>query len=242
MAQAPRDASTVIVVRDTNDGIEVYMLRRSSKSKTVPDAYVFPGGTVDRIDRSPQARLSLVGPWRPSEPAFTYTAIRETFEECGLLFADAAIPEQMLRAARTEMLEGKRSFNDTLTHLGVRLDARAVHYFSRWITPPAIPQRFDARFFVARVPPDQVAEADAFETYDGRWVKPLEMIEASERKEVQVVFPTAKHLERIAQFADVAGLLSFADGKTTIPVTPETREANDGTLVFSLPPTVESTW
>jgi len=239
--QTPRDASTVIVVRDTSDGIEVYMLRRSSKSKAAPDAYVFPGGTVDRIDRSPQARLRLAGDWRPSEPAFTYTAIRETFEECGLLFADAPIPQERLRQARTAMLEGKRSFNETLVDLGVRLDARAVHYFSRWITPPAIPQRFDARFFVARLPADQVAEADAFETYDGRWVKPLEMIEAAKRKELQIVFPTVKHLERVAGFADAAGLLHHADGKTTIPVTPETREGDDG-LLFSLPPTIENSW
>lgn len=242
MIATPRDAATVIVLRDTTDGIEIYMLRRSSKSKAVPDAYVFPGGTVDRIDRSPQARLRLAGAWRPSEPAFTYTAIRETFEESGVLFADAAIPPQKLRSARTEMLEGKRSFAETLIDLEVKLDARAVHYFSRWITPPAIPQRFDARFFVARLPEGQIAEADAFETYDGRWVKPAEMIEAAERKELQIVFPTVKHLERIAQFNDVAGLLHFADGKTTIPVTPETRESDDGTLVFSLPPTVESTW
>jgi recombination protein RecT len=241
MAQPPRDASTVLVVRDTSDGIEVYMLRRSSKSPSIPDAYVFPGGMVDRGDRSPQARLSLAGAWRPAEPAFTYTAIRETFEECGLLFADAAIPEARLREARTHMLEGKRSFNETLNDLGVKLDARAVHYFSRWITPSVIPQRFDARFFVARVPPDQVAEADALETYDGRWVKPLEMIEAATRKELQVVFPTVKHLERIAAFPDVETLLNFADGKTTIPVTPEAREGDEG-LLFTIPPTLENMW
>jgi recombination protein RecT len=241
MAQPIRDASTVLVVRDTPDGIEVYMLRRSSKSKAVPDAYVFPGGTVDRGDRSPQARLSLVGAWRPAEPAFTYTAIRETFEECGLLFADKVIPEQTLREARNGMLEGKRTFNDTINDLGVKLDARAVHYFSRWITPSAIPQRFDARFFIARHPPDQVAEADAHETYDGRWVKPLEMIAASVRKELQIVFPTVKHLERIGGFATVEELLRFADGKATIPVTPETREGDDG-LLFTLPPTIENLW
>jgi 8-oxo-dGTP pyrophosphatase MutT (NUDIX family) len=211
MAQPPRDASTVLVVRDTSDGIEVYMLRRSSKSPSIPDAYVFPGGMVDRGDRSPQARLSLAGAWRPAEPAFTYTAIRETFEECGLLFADAAIPEARLREARTHMLEGKRSFNETLNDLGVKLDARAVHYFSRWITPSVIPQRFDARFFVARVPPEQV------------------------------VFPTVKHLERIAAFPDVETLLNFADGKTTIPVTPEAREGDEG-LLFTIPPTLENMW
>ena len=149
---APRDASTVIVARDGDAGIEVYLLRRSSRATAMPDAYVFPGGTLDNGDKSPQARMRLAGEWRPAEPAFTYAAIRETFEECGLLFAVNAIPHDALRAARTRMLKGERTFNETLTDLDTKLDARAVRYFSRWITPASNPHRFDARFFVARAP------------------------------------------------------------------------------------------
>jgi 8-oxo-dGTP pyrophosphatase MutT (NUDIX family) len=239
---APRDASTVIVARDTAAGVEVYMLRRSSRSKAVPDAYVFPGGTVDRGDRSPQARMRLSGDWRPAEPAFTYTAIRETYEECGVLFSSKPLEPGRLQAARTLMLEGKRSFNETLQDLDVFLDARAVHYFSRWITPPSVPQRFDARFFVASLPDGQIAQADEHETYEGRWIAPLDALEAAERGEIQIVFPTAKHLERLGTFRDVASLLAYADGKTTIPVTPEMRESDDGVTSFFLPPTIESAW
>lgn len=242
MASTPRDAATVIIARDSGAGIEVYMLRRSSNSPAVPDAYVFPGGTIDRGDRSPMARMRLVGDWRPAEPAFTHAAIRETFEECGILFATTPVDPERLRAARTKMLEGTRSFNETLTDLDVQLDAKAIRYFSRWITPPPIQHRFDARFYVAALPAGQIAEADAFETYDGRWVKPLEMIEAGKANEVQIVFPTIKHLERISQFSDVASLLHFAGGKTTIPVTPETRENDDGSYLYHLPPTIENTW
>lgn len=241
MIQPPRDASTVIIARDTEAGLEVYMLRRSSRAPAVPDAFVFPGGTVDRADRSPQARMRLVGEWRPAEPAFTYTAIRETFEECGILFADKPIPVDQLQAARNAMLEGKRSFNETLIDLGVRLDARAIHYFSRWITPPAVPHRFDARFFVAALPEGQIAQVDEFETYDGRWIAPADALEAAKNREIQIVFPTAKHLERLGEFADVAHLLAFADGKTTVPVTPDMRETEEG-YVFSLPPTLENSW
>jgi hypothetical protein len=120
----------------------------------------------------------------------------------------------------------------------VRLDARAVHYFSRWITPPVIPQRFDARFFVARAPVGQVAEADQLETYDGRWLQPLPTLEAVQREELQMVFPTYKHLERVAQFPTVAELLSFADAKKTIPVTPDVREGP----TYLIPPALENTW
>ena len=93
------------------------------------------------------ARMRLVGDWRPAEPAFTHAAIRETFEECGLLFATTPVDPERLRAARTKMLEGTRSFNETLTDLDVQLDAKAIRYFSRWITPPSIQHRFDARFY-----------------------------------------------------------------------------------------------
>ena len=128
-APTPRDASTVIIARDTAEGIEVYMLRRSSKSTAVPDAYVFPGGTVDRADRSPAARMRLQGQWRPADPEYTYTAMRETFEECGVLFSVTPVPAQQLAEARTALLEGRRTFHQTLADLDVHLDARAVHYF-----------------------------------------------------------------------------------------------------------------
>ena len=235
----PRDASTVVVTRDTEAGIEVYLLRRGSNSPGFPDAYVFPGGTLDKSsDYSPQARMRLAGQWRPAEPAFTYAAIRETFEECGLLFSVEPVEHDVLRAARTRMLKKERTFGETLIDLNVKLDAHAVRYFSRWITPTVNPHRFDARFFVARAPAGQVAEADELETYDGRWVRPADMLAQVERNEVQMVFPTIKHLERIGGFKNVDELLAFAETKKTIPITPEVRPGP----TFLLPPQFENSW
>jgi len=235
---SPRDASTVIVCRDGDAGIEVYLLRRSSKSPAMPDAFVFPGGTLDNTDKSPQARMRLVGQWRPAEPAFTYAAIRETFEECGLLFAVDPIPHDALRAARTRLLKGERTFNETLNDLDAKLDARALRYFSRWITPVTNPHRFDARFFVARAPREQIAEADELETYDGRWVRPADALVQVEKEEIQMIFPTIKHLERINTFATVEALFSFAETKKLIPVTPEVRPGPS----FFLPAHLEESW
>jgi recombination protein RecT len=237
---APRDASTVIVVRDGDGdaGIEVYLLRRSSNSTVIPDAYVFPGGTLDDSDKSPQARMRLDGEWRPAEPAFTFAAIRETFEECGLLFSVVPVEHDALRAARTRMLKGERTFSETLIDLDVRLDARAVRYFSRWITPVVNPHRFDARFFVARAPRGQIAEADEMETYNGQWVRPAEALAQVEKDEMQMIFPTIKHLERIGAFADVAALFAFAETKKLIPVTPEVRPGPS----YFLPEHLEASW
>jgi len=211
-----RDAAVLIVTRDAQDGIEVYMLRRSAEARAFPDAYVFPGGAVDEDDRSPTARGQLAGPWRPQEHEFTYAAIRETFEECGLLFASAPVAEERLRAARAQLLDQTRTFAEVVDDLGVRLDARAVRYFARRVAPPSAEIRFDARFFVAEVPRDQHAEADERETSGGRWVVPAEMVAAAERGTVRIPSPTMHYLRRLAQFADTASLLAFAEAQETI--------------------------
>ena len=236
---APRDASTVIIARDTATGIELYMLRRSSRSPVIPDAYVFPGGTLDDSDKSPQARMRLAGEWRPAEPAFTYAAIRETFEECGILFAVEHVPQDVLRAARTRLLERERTFSETLIDLNVRLDARAIRYFSRWITPAEHPRVAStcASSLRARRRDKSRKPRCALETYDGRWIRPADALGESERDEIQMVFPTIKHLERVGAFATVDDLLAFAETKKTIPVTPELRAGSAG-----LPPTLENAW
>jgi 8-oxo-dGTP pyrophosphatase MutT (NUDIX family) len=203
----------VIVARDVAGGIDVYMLRRSATSPAFPDVFVFPGGTVDALDRAAEAREALAGRWRPDDPALTFAAIRETFEESGLLFADAPVAADRLRAARTALLAGNLAFLAVLRALDVRLDAAALHYFARRITPPSATHRFDARFFVARAPADQVAEADAFETADGRWVRPAEMLAAAQRNDVGIASPTARYLERIRDVPTVAALIALADAQ-----------------------------
>ena len=227
-----------MIVRDGEAGIDVYMLRRASTTPVIPDAYVFPGGILNDMDKSPQARMRLVGDWRPAEPAFTYCAMRETFEECGILFADEHIAPDTLRAARLRLLAKERTFSETLIDLKVKLDARAIRYFSRWITPAVNPHRFDARFFVARVPLGQTAEPDSMEVYDGRWIRPADALAMGEREELQMVFPTIKHLERIMLFKTVDALLQFADVKKTIPVTPDVREGP----TYVIPPQLEESW
>ncbi len=155
-----------------------------------------------------------------------------------MLFSVEPVEHAALSAARTRLLKGERTFGDTLIDLDVRLDARAVRYFSRWITPSVNPHRFDARFFVARAPRNQTAEADALETYDGRWLRPADALALAEKDEIQMIFPTIKHLERVGGFANVYDLLTFSETKKTIPVTPEVRPGP----TFLLPPQFENTW
>ena len=241
MTGAPeiRDAATVIVGRDTSEGLQVFMVRRSAAAVFLPDQYVFPGGRVDEADRDAAARR-LHGSAGDVDPAYVMTAARETFEEAGLLFADRPVHVEELAALRRAMHAGEIAFGDVLERVGVSVDASQLRYFSRWITPKAelAPRRFDARFFVARAPDDQVAEADATEVLDGRWIAPSDALAANARGEIKLIFPTIKHLERIAPYRTVDELLAFARAKTIVTVTPEVQPGP----LFVMVPELENAW
>ena len=232
-----RDAATVIVARDASDGPHVFLVRRSSRAAWLSDVFVFPGGAVDDDDHERAAHL-LAGATDGIDPGYVVTAARETFEEAGMLFADRPVPHDALAQARRAVLAGELGFAQALAQLGARVDSAQLRYFSRWITPPSEPRRFDTRFFVARAPQDQVAEADAAEVYDGRWMRPADALAAHARGEIGLIFPTIKHLERIAPFASVDELLAFASQKPIVTVSPDVSDER----VFSLTPELENAW
>jgi recombination protein RecT len=234
-----RDAATVIVGRDTSEGLQVFMVRRSARAVFLPDQYVFPGGRVDDADRDAAARR-LHGSAGDVDPAYAMTAARETFEEVGLLFADRPVHVADLADLRRSMHAGEMSFADVLERLDVSIDASQLQYFSRWITPKAelATRRFDARFFVGRAPADQVAEADATEVLDGRWIAPAGALAANARGEINLIFPTIKHLERIAPYRTVDELLAFARTKPIVTVSPDVQPGPR----FLLIPELENAW
>lgn len=232
-----RDAATVLVLRESAEGLEVYLTRRSARSAFLPEFYVFPGGAVDAADAE-GARTLLDGSAGDVDPAYAFTAARETFEEVGLLFADRPLHGAALVTARRAVLAGETSFAEAVRALGVRIDAGALRYFSRWVTPPGEPRRFDARFFVARAPAEQIAEADAVEVHDGRWLRPADALALAARGELRLIFPTVKHLERIAPYATIDALFAFAERKPIVTVAPSVAEGR----IFSIAPELEAAW
>jgi 8-oxo-dGTP pyrophosphatase MutT (NUDIX family) len=234
-----RDAATVIAGRDTSEGLEVFMVRRNARAAFMPNLYVFPGGRVDEADRDEAARR-LHGSAGEVDPALVMTAARETFEEAGLLFADRVVHADELAGLRSAMHAGEIGFGTVLERLGTSVDASQLRYFSRWITPKSelATRRFDTRFFVARAPENQVAEADAAEVLDGRWMRPEDALEAHVRGEIGLIFPTIKHLERIDAYRTVDELMAFASGKTIVTITPEVQPGPQ----FVLIPELENAW
>jgi 8-oxo-dGTP pyrophosphatase MutT (NUDIX family) len=169
----PRQAASVIVLRDGGGRLEVLLVRRNPAARFMAGAWVFPGGAVDAHEGAGDESHRIAG-------------VREVEEEAGLRLPDPA----------------------------------ALVKFSRWITPPQMKIRFDTHFFLALAPPGQEARADGAEMVDLAWHTPAGALQAHRRGELQLVFPTIKHLEQLAGFASATELLEWAAGREVVAVEP----------------------
>jgi 8-oxo-dGTP pyrophosphatase MutT (NUDIX family) len=220
----PRDAATVIILRDSPQGLEVFLVRRHGLSEVLGGAYVFPGGKLDASDMAldPTAHLdqpdgllqaALAEPQLlPAQARGLYVAaLREAFEECGVLFAHQGQRSHSLQIA--EQLRAGQAFNDVLGALALRLQTRAVLPWSRWITPhsPAVSRkRFDTRFFVAALPPSQVAAHDNIETTDGVWLSPRASLQQYWDRSMEMAAPQIMTLAHLSRFEWVEQVLQAA--------------------------------
>jgi 8-oxo-dGTP pyrophosphatase MutT (NUDIX family) len=242
---AARDAATVMLVRDAETAagpaLEVCMLRRHLNSDFVGGAYVFPGGKVDEADRTVVAEDACVGRSDAAASdmlgidvgglAFWVAALRECFEEAGVLLAyragedpggalvDVSEPSvrRHLASLRVEVNAGTVDFLDACRSEGLCLAVDRVHYFSHWITPEPAPKRYDTRFFVTALPPGQIPVHDDYETTDTVWVQPAEALERARKGEFDLIFPTIKNLEAIARFTTSTELLAAAAAVERVP-------------------------
>ncbi|MGI4814204.1 MAG: MBL fold metallo-hydrolase [Janthinobacterium lividum] len=218
----PRTAATVIVARDGAQGMEVLLLRRAEREGDIYlGACVFPGGTVDAEDRELREHCppGSAQAWPPEEFDGRIAAIRETFEEAGLLFAyDAhgalvdlhAHDAGELAEARRALLAGEVGFAEICRRLtgGVRLAPDRFAYFDRWLTPPGLKRRFDTRFFVAVAPPSQTALHDIVESVESMWLRPVDVLDPARQLKLMAV--TRKILERLQSFETAAAFFEHA--------------------------------
>lgn len=203
----PRDAATVLLLRDTPDGIEVLMTRRSAKASFVPGAYVFPGGGIDAADATCHAQSTR----RPSQSDLHLTqaiaAIRESFEELGVLLArhaDGSHPTTELIAA----LNRQAPFAAQCDQHGLTLAGSEVFSLARWITDRDLARRFDVPFLVARMPEGQEPVADESEQFEPIWVRPADALARHEAGNFLMIFPTIRTLEYLQRYPDVEAVLS----------------------------------
>ena len=255
----PQPAATVTLVRDAPRGLEVLMLQRSHSLKFMPGVYVFPGGALDAADSSPEIQAMCAGLEDEAASralgverggiAYWVAAIREAFEEAGILLAydasgsmvslhgDAA---ERYRAHRSSLDERRGDFGAIVREEGLRLAVDRLTYFGHWITPVSAPRRYDTRFFLAVAPERQEARHDNYETIAHVWVRPQEALDLCARETLNMRFPTIKTLEQFTRCATAAELVAVLsstrvvrpllprmtrDGRTLLPNDPGYEEA-----------------
>lgn len=249
-----RLAATVMLVRPAGARFEIFMLRRSQRSHFVPDAYVFPGGTLTESDLSERAlarlRISPQAidaqfratpapgsdvplPSKQEAAGLLFAALRELFEEAGVLIACDAQGAPVAAAAP----EVRTDFLELLEMRKVYADARALTLFSQWLTPARFSTRYNTHFFLARALPGASAAADAHETHDGLWITPADALARNAAGDLHLVYPTIKHLQRLAPLVSVDDVMQFARTKPVLALTPDT--PGDA---FALPPSLEDVW
>lgn len=241
----PAPSATVVLLRDVPGDVEVFLLQRHAQSPVLAGAYVFPGGKADpqdggwarRLDAPPDALHAALGEpgLQPPQAAGLFvTAIREVFEETGVLFADVA-PAQA-RTAWMQLRAG-RSFEHLLATSSFALSASALQPWSRWITPTVASvgrKRFDARFFVARVPAGQEPVHDDHELTASAWLTPRAALQRYWDKGIELAPPQILSLTHLARHRSVASVFAAARARTPPCIQPEPFDL-DGERVVCYP-------
>jgi 8-oxo-dGTP pyrophosphatase MutT (NUDIX family) len=243
-----RSAATVVMLRDAPQGLEVFLIKRHGLSDVLGGAYVFPGGKVDALDaaaetqalldQAPQALHALLGEPdldAPTAASMFVAALRESFEESGVLFAQSASADQVAQA-RTLLAQGL-SFPAVLTRLSLRLQTHSVTPWVRWITPfmPSVSsKRFDTRFFITAVPPDQIASHDNHEATASVWLSPRAALEQYRDAHIELAPPQIMSLAHLSRHSTVASVLREAQSRLPPVVQPEPFD-QDGVRARALP-------
>jgi len=215
MVMTPRPAATLILLRE---GTEVLMLQRTQSAAFLGGAYVFPGGSLDPQDRDTRRVVGLTEAQanerlKVSSGGIAYyvAAIRECFEEAGILLArEASGAAVSAERAAALMHWRKKPFRELLEAEDLHIPAGELAYYGHWITAPGRSRRFDARFFVALAPPGQQGSHDAAETVHDVWITPREALERAGRGEIELVNATQQSLKELARFADVDAAFEHA--------------------------------
>jgi 8-oxo-dGTP pyrophosphatase MutT (NUDIX family) len=232
-----KDASTVIVLREADGGIETFMLCRHHQSGFMGGAHVFPGGKVDaadcdsrwreRVDHSADEITERLGETDPARGlGLLVAAVRETFEEAGVLLAQTSEGVD-LAESRRRLLEGA-PFIELADAIDMKIDAMALAPYARWITPKMESRRFDTRFYIAVVPADQVASHDGSETTSAVWLRPEGALDDMLAGRIKLAPPTVRTLRWLAEFSDARSVIDDALSRKPPLVRPRLVTGNDG--------------
>jgi 8-oxo-dGTP pyrophosphatase MutT (NUDIX family) len=224
----PGPAATVLLVRDGVADLEVLLLERRPDSGFVPGAFVFPGGAVDPGDRAAELAAWADGPDDAEASrqlgmaaggfAYRVAAIREAFEEAGVLLAHRdRTGADDLSPYRHALEQGEADLLEVCRRLGARLATSHLRSFAHWITPKGAPRRYDTRFFVAPMPSGYDPTPDGSEVVSARWLSPTDALARSAEGVLPLILPTERCLHALVSFRRVDDLLSEIDRSLASP-------------------------
>jgi 8-oxo-dGTP pyrophosphatase MutT (NUDIX family) len=238
MADAPSPAlpsATILLLRDGIRGLEVFMVQRHHQIDFATGAMVFPGGKVDPGDTDPTLapRCDGLGAAGDEQRALRVAAIRETFEEAGVLLARPDAGDSLVCGTRLAAL--RRRWRDALNanqadmpqlvaQEGLRLACDLLVPFAHWITPAFMPKRFDTWFFLVPAPEGQLAVHDGGESVDSLWIRPEDAVAEAEAGRRTIIFPTLMNVKKLGRSRSVAEALRAARSRPVVTVFPRIEE------------------
>jgi 8-oxo-dGTP pyrophosphatase MutT (NUDIX family) len=243
----PRPAATVVLLRDDpapppqRSPLQVFLQRRVAGMAFAGGMTVFPGGSVDPADRpvaelwsgpDPDAWARSLGCPPELAGALVQAAVRETFEECGVLLAGpGTVDVDALASDRADLVARRRTLAQVLADARLVLRSDLLAAWARWVTPEESPRRYDTVFFAARVPEGQHADAHTTEAVEAAWWHPGEALDRWQDGELQLMAPTFRTLQEIAEHADTAAVLAAAGDREVRPMTPRVRRDGDRVVI-----------
>lgn len=241
----PTAAATCLVLRDSLRGLEVLMVERNRNIEFGGGALVFPGGKLDLGDlhkvRSRYYRNAQSLPHMTR--ALAVTAIREVFEETGLLLTRSSTTKRRVGEAQRARLahlwrdrlgDDKCDMDRFFAATGHYLDFRDLGYYARWITPYGMIRRYDTYFFVARAPKQQIPSHDGWELVNAHWMTPEHALQLEQEKEVQLMFPTRMNLRRLSRCHSVTEAFTMMRAESVVPVLPQIEKV-EGRVMARIP-------
>lgn len=232
-------AATLVLLRETSAGVELFMAERAKTMGFAGGMMVFPGGKVDEADVA-LARDAELAPGfaalDPVDAAARIAAIRETFEEAGVLLSEGGpVSEELRDHWRARIVSHEESFADFLRTTGHRLNADALVPFAHWCPPKNLEKRrFDTRFYLVRMPAGETAEHDGGESVRSRWITAKDALARADAGESAIIFPTRRNLERLAQHDSIDALIAAARATPVRLIEPQV-EVRDGRPHLCIP-------
>jgi 8-oxo-dGTP pyrophosphatase MutT (NUDIX family) len=235
----PIPSATILMLRDGPTGLETFMVVRHHQIDFASGALVFPGGKVDAGDYDVRNYCDGADSANNNAVAMMVGAIREAFEECGILLAREKGSSALVSGKRLGILERYRdplnrsevSLIEFLEKEQLRLACDTLQHFAHWITPEMLTKRFDTHFYLAVAPSDHLAIHDGHESVDSVWITPDDALKGNADGTYTIIFPTRVNLEMLGESSNVANALRAATDRNIVSILPWSEKRDDGTYI-----------